>query len=160
MSDVLDRLMDLVLGLQRDLAEVNVRLRNTVRTGTIAERDAVKGYRVDWGKDADGKTILSPWYPHPEAGGDHKSWEPLTVGQIVTALNPGGDPRQGFLVRGGFSDRFAQPSSSLDETVRSLHGGKLKETVTSSGRKVEITGDESLTATGSLVISAAGGHLA
>jgi len=39
----------------------------------------------------------------------------------MTAINPAGDSRQGFLVRGGFCDQFPQPSQSTDENVLTLN---------------------------------------
>lgn len=143
MSDLHD-LLEVVAELKVQLAETRTLMRNMVRTGTVEERDGSKGYRLNWGKDDQGKTILSPWYPHPESGGGVKTSIPLTKGQIVTAINPGGDSRQGFLVRGGFSDQNPAPSSNLDENVFTfkdvrveIADGKLKITV--GGTEFEIS---------------------
>jgi phage baseplate assembly protein gpV len=141
-SDLAD-LIEVVADLKVALAETRTLVRNMVRTGTVEERDATKGYRLNWGKDDQGKTILSPWYPHPESGGGAKTSFPLTKGQTVTAINPGGDARQGFLVRGGYSDQNPSPSSSLDENVFTFKDvkveaadGKLKLTV--GGTAIEL----------------------
>lgn len=154
MNDFSD-LLDVVLGLKRELAEAKTMIRNMVRTGTVEERDAKKGYRVSWGNDDEGKPILSPWMPHPEAGGTDKSWNPLAKGEIVTSINPGGDPRQGFLVRGGFGGQFAQPSESLDESVRELQGGKMRETVSKDGDRNVTLKSETIKASGTVTIEAA-----
>lgn len=155
-------LLDLVLKLQRELAETKAMLRNVVRTGTVAVADAQKGYRIDWGRDEDGNRVLSPWYPHPESGGRSKSWVPLSEGQIVTAVNPGGDPRQGFLVRGGFSDQNPQPSASLAENVFTdgdlrieAASGRFKMTVGSS--VIELSPGEIKLAAALITVSKVGG---
>lgn len=141
-----------------ELAELRRQFSNMIRPGVVEELDPQKGYRLSWGQDEQGQKILSPWYPHPEAGGANKTWSPLTKGQVMTAINPGGDPRQGFLIQGGFTDQFKAPSQSLDETVREAHGGKMREVVTKDGhRTLTLAGNETMTVTGTIVISAAGG---
>lgn len=125
MSD-LDELLQEVVALRIELSEAKTAMRNMVRTGTVAKRDAEKGYRLDWGKDDKGETILSPWYPHPEAGGAAKSWFPLSEGQIVTAINPGGDFRQGFLVRGGFGGQNERPSFELTQNGFTFGGVRIE----------------------------------
>lgn len=139
MSDF-DDLLHEVAALRRELSEVRIAQRNTIRTGTVEERDAQKGYRLNWGKDDQGKTILSPWYPHPESGGGAKTSFPLTKGQIVTAINPNGDFRQGFLVRGGFSDQNPSPSQNLAENVFTF--GNVRIEVADGKLKITVGGSE------------------
>lgn len=76
--------------------------------------DAEKGYRLNLGKANDGSIHLSPFYPHPETG---KTSVPLKKDQVVTAINPGGDPRQGFLVRGGYSEGHPSPNADMEANV-------------------------------------------
>jgi phage baseplate assembly protein gpV len=169
MSDLVRELMADILELRRELADVRLTMARMVQTGTVEELDGQNGYRVKLGEDENGKPILSPWYPHPEAGGVALTWVPLTKGEIVTAINPGGDPQKGFLIRGGFSDQFQQPSQSLDETVFDFHKGKRREvtdkngnhTVTLAGDETRtIKGGQTLNVQGQIVFSAGGGHLA
>ena len=47
---------------------------------------------------------------------------PLSVGQTVGMINPNGDPRQGLLIRGGFSDSNQPPSSDLLANVFKAFG--------------------------------------
>ena len=101
--------------LAADLQMLKTAVGNMLKVGPIEEIDAEKGYRLKLGTAPDGSPYLSPWYPHPEAGGDAKSWVPLSKGQVVGVLNPSGDPRQGTLLRSGFSDKFPQPSTDLAE---------------------------------------------
>lgn len=116
MSDI-DDLTGLLIDARREIAELRRTIANTVRVGTVAETDAAKGYRLDFGIDDRGQPKLSPWLPHPEQGAASRSWVPLAVGQVVTMLCPSGDPRQGVLLRAGFCDRFEAPSQALDEVV-------------------------------------------
>lgn len=139
MSDFEDLLHE-VAAMRRELSELRIAQRNTIRTGTVEERDAQKGYRLNWGKDDQGKTILSPWYPHPESGGGAKTSFPLTKGQIVTAINPGGDFRQGFLMRGGFSDQNPSPSSNLDENV--FEFGNVRVEIADGKLKIKVGASE------------------
>jgi phage baseplate assembly protein gpV len=139
-----EELLAEVVALRAELSETRTAMRNMVRTGTVEKRDADKGYRLNWGKDDKGATIMSPWYPHPESGGAAKTWLPLSEGQIVTAINPGGDFRQGFLVRGGFSDQNPKPGFELTQNgftfgnVRvEIADGSLKLSI--GGSTIEIT---------------------
>ncbi|KAB2859320.1 MAG: hypothetical protein F9K43_23985, partial [Bauldia sp.] len=93
-----------------------------LRVGPVEEVDARKGFRVKWGEDGDGRPFLSPWYPHPESGGATSTWMPLSKGQVVGIINPDGDPRQGVLMRGGFSGQNPPPSESLAENVYRFGG--------------------------------------
>jgi hypothetical protein len=103
---------DVILAMKTDLEMLKTAFGNALKVGPIAELDAKKGYRLKLGEE-DGEPYLSPWYPHPESGGQTLSWIPLSEGQIVGVLNPGGDPNQGILLRGGFSGQNGPPSQDL-----------------------------------------------
>lgn len=126
---LLDRLLFEVGELKRTIA-------NLVQVGTVAARDATRGYRLDLGPDDEGGKRLSPWLPHPDAGGANSDWRPLSEGQIMAVIAPAGDLNQGFMVRAGFGGNNASPSQDLNEVV--LHDG--------GGVRVAIAG-------GALVIS-------
>ena len=126
------------LNLYREVAELKRVIANMVKTGTVAERDEKRGYRVTFGNDENGKSILSPWYPHPENGGDLKTSFPMSVGQTVTTLNPMGDARQGVVLRGGgFSDANPSPSTDLKENKITFGGYTFRL----KGDAVEISRD-------------------
>lgn len=110
-------LVAIVVDLKREVAQLKREIAGMVKVGSVEEADAQKGYRLNFGADENGRAKLSPWLPHPEAGGKAKSWFPLSKGQVVAMMTPPGDPRQGFLLRDGFTDRYAQPSQNLDENV-------------------------------------------
>ncbi|GHA13375.1 hypothetical protein GCM10007989_04970 [Devosia pacifica] len=106
-----------IVTMKADLEALKTQFGTALRVGPVDKVDAEKGFRVSWGQDARGEPFLSPWYPHPESGGRTSTWMPLSEGQVVGIINPDGDPRQGILLRGGFSDLNPPPSQSLDENV-------------------------------------------
>lgn len=111
-----------MLLLRADIEALRTAFGTALRVGPVEVVDAQKGFRVKWGEGTDGKPFLSPWLPHPESGGETSTWAPLSKGQIVGVINPNGDPRQGMLLRGGFSDQNPPPSESLDENVLRFGG--------------------------------------
>lgn len=110
-------LVGIVVDMRREIAQLKRELANMVKVGTVSDVDAKKGYRLDFGQDENGQPKKSAWLPHPESGGAAKSWIPLSVGQTAAMVTPPGDTRQGFLVRGGFSDQNPQPSENTNENV-------------------------------------------
>ncbi|MDP2358643.1 MAG: baseplate assembly protein [Beijerinckiaceae bacterium] len=116
-ADEFGELIKVTVDLSREVAQLKRELAGMVKVGRVAETDAQKGYRLDFGNDDNGQPKLSPWLPHPEAGGKAKSWFPLSPGQVVAMMTPPGDPRQGFLLRDGFTDQYKQPSENLQENV-------------------------------------------
>ncbi len=102
-----------LLALRLEVEQLRTVIARMIQVGPVHEVDAGKGYRLKLGEDEDGP-VLSPWYPHPETG---KTSIPLKVGQIVGAMNPTGDPRQGLLFRGGYSDAHASPNDDMDANV-------------------------------------------
>jgi len=137
--------------LKADIELVRSAQANMVKVGPVAMMDPVKGYRLKLGEGADGQPYLSPWYPHPETG---KTSVPLKIGQVVGVVNPNGDPRQGFLLRGGYSDENGSPNDDMaanvfeDAGVRvAIASGKLvvsigNTTHTISGSGIETTVDD------------------
>lgn len=104
--------------LHYHLAELERRLANTVRVGTVHEVDAAKGKaRVRIGTDPDGQPVLSPWLKWTERAGVIRSWSPPKVGEQVRVVAPSGEIAQGWLDTGGFSDEVTAPSSHEDEHV-------------------------------------------
>ena len=114
-----------IVAQRADIEHLKSLFGRSLRVGAVAVVDAERGFRIKLGDGADGQPFLSPWYPHPESGGATSTWAPLSEGQIVGVINPGGDPRQGVLLRGGFSDGNPPPSQSLSENVFEFGGVKL-----------------------------------
>lgn len=120
-----------IIAQRADIEQLKMLFGRALRVGPVAVVDPKKGFRIKLGEGPDGQPYLSPFYPHPESGGATSTWAPLSEGQIVGLINPGGDPRRGVLLRGGFSDANPPPSQSLDENV--LEFGQVKITVGKGG---------------------------
>lgn len=84
-----------------------------IKGGVVKQVDKDKGYRISLGV-VDGEEFLSPWYPHPESG---KTSVPLREGEIVGIIAPGGDPRQGFILRGGYTEGHPSPNGDMEANV-------------------------------------------
>ncbi|MFN4098152.1 MAG: hypothetical protein ACK4GT_00110 [Pararhodobacter sp.] len=125
-----------IVGMKADIEMLKTAFGNAMKVGPVEELDARKGYRIKLGDGPDGP-YLSPWYPHPESGGATKTWAPLSKGQVVGMINPTGDPRQGILVRGGFSGENGPPSEDIEANIFTFGGVSL----TVKGGKLTIEGD-------------------
>ncbi|MGY6709709.1 MAG: baseplate assembly protein [Rhizobiaceae bacterium] len=125
-----------IVAMKADIEMLKTAFGNSMKVGPVEEIDARKGYRLKLGEGPDGP-YLSPWYPHPESGGATKSWAPLSKGQVVGVINPTGDPRQGILIRGGFSGENEQPTEDLAANLLSFAG----VTLTVKDGKLTIDGD-------------------
>lgn len=101
------------VALRYDLEVLKAAFGRAIKVGPIEVIDADRGYRLKLG-ETDGKPFLSAWYPHPESG---KTSVPLKQGQVVAVVNPGGDPRQGVLIRGGYSDDQPAPNADMEANV-------------------------------------------
>lgn len=123
-----------IIAQRADIEQLKTLFGRALRVGPVAVVDPEKGFRIKLGDGADGEPFLSPYYPHPESGGATSTWVPLSEGQIVGVINPGGDPRRGILLRGGFSDANPPPSNSLSENVFAFGGVKL--TISDNGSLV------------------------
>lgn len=130
-------MFEAIVGMQVDVEMLKTAFGNSLKVGPVEQVDAKKGYRLKLGEGPDGQPFLSPWYPHPESGGATGTWAPLSKGQIVGVMNPGGDPRQGILIRGGFSGVNPPISESLSENKFTFAG----VTFTVAGGKVTIDAD-------------------
>lgn len=126
-----------LLAMRADIERLKSAFGSSLKVGPVAAIDPVKGYRVKLGSNAQGDH-LSPWYPHPESGGQNSSWVPLSVGQVVGVLNPNGDPRQGILVRGGFSG--INPPISDDPDAVVFEFGAVKITISGGNAVIDAPG--------------------
>lgn len=123
------------VALNADVEALKNAFGRLAKVGPVEQLDAEKGYRLKLGERPDGSPFLSPWYPHPETG---KTSVPLKKGQIVGVLNPSGDPRQGILIRGGYSDEHASPNSDMNANVFDDAG--VRVSIADGALEVEIGG--------------------
>lgn len=125
-------LPEIIARQSRQIAELQRRLENMVRHGKVKEVDEGKGLaRMVIGKGADGKEQLSPWTPYSQQAGALKLHAPVSEGQNMTIIAPGGDLEQAFAIPMTWNDGNANPSSSAGENV-----------LTYGDAKVELRGDE------------------
>ena len=101
------------IAMRLDVEMLKTAFGNALKVGPVEVVDAKKGYRLRLGGTNDAP-FLSPWYPHPETG---KTSIPLRKGQIVGVVNPSGDPRQGLMFRGGYSDANPSPNDDMEANV-------------------------------------------
>lgn len=135
-------MIDYIVAQRLDHEMLKTQFGNMVRVGPVEVIDAQKGYRIKIG-DGDDGPVLSPWYPHPESGGQSASWMPLSKGQVVAMFHPHGDARQGVLIRGGFTHQNAPPSQDLESNVLKAFGitMAMKDGLVTIEGNVQIDGD-------------------
>lgn len=92
-------------------ADLNRRIENLLRIGTIAEADfAAKQIRVQSGE------LLTNWLPWPcEIGRNFTRWRPLRVGTQVILGSVSGEPEQAVILGMLYSQSLTSPSD--DENV-------------------------------------------
>lgn len=116
--------------LHQRVAEIERRLENQMRHGTVKEVDAKKGLmRLTVGKDLQGAEQLSPWIPYGQHMGDWKFHNPPSVGQTFTMFSPSGDFRQAQAIPLMQSDKNKSPSDKPDEHVITYGEGEHKLTI-------------------------------
>lgn len=145
-----DRLAELERAIeQRDyhLAEIERRIANMVRVGTVHSVDAAKGtLRVRIGTDPEGQPVLSPALPWSERAGAIKTWSPPGVGETVRIVSPSGEIAQGWVDPGGFSSVNPAPSAEAGEHVVTIGDTRLSfkadaVTITRGGAVIRMTPD-------------------
>ena len=117
-------MIDIVVAMKTDLEMLKTAFGNALKVGPVEVIDAKKGYRLKLGDGPNGP-FLSPWYPHPESGGQSLSWMPLSKGQIVGVIQPNGDHPQGVMFRAGFNGEHQPPSEDLAQNMLKALGVTL-----------------------------------
>lgn len=94
------------------LPELERRVANTIRFGTIAEVKLSKPPRV---KVKSGE-ITTRWLPWAggRAGPGKRRWDPPEIGEQVMMLSAGGDMRQALVIPGIYQSSFDAPSDNGD----------------------------------------------
>lgn len=119
-ADVMANLFDRVAELER-------RVQNKKRMGTIAEVDAAKGLaRVKLSEGPDGKPFLSPWVPWKmPAMGATKINIPPSVGQQVDVVSESGDLADGVIDNALRSNDNPLPDAQPGESVITTGSTKI-----------------------------------
>lgn len=135
--------------LARRVAELERRMSNVIREGTVSEVDPVqKRVRLRLG-GTDEAPFLSPWVRYAQHAGDLKLHAPPSVGQQMTLHSPAGDFRLGQALPYTWSDAQPSPSDAGDEIVLTFGGVRICLTseallVELGASKLSITPDEIL----------------
>lgn len=145
------RMISEFVALRADLEFLKSAFGNALKVGPVEVIDAEKGYRLKLG-GTDDDPFLSPFYPHPETG---KTSVPLKKGQIVGVINPSGDPRQGVMFRGGYSDEHSSPNGDMEANV--FEDAGVRVTV-ADGALVIVAGGVTMTISG-VGVSITGGRV-
>jgi phage baseplate assembly protein V len=129
-------LIDALLRLDADLAEMKRRFENAERPGTVHEVDpAQHRVRLRIG-GSEAEPFLTPWVPYAQTAGAFKFHNPPSPGQQMMFCCPDGDFRQGYAVPFTWSDANPSPSDKGDEHVATF--GQTKTTVGTSRLRDEI----------------------
>lgn len=122
----------LIADLIFKVEELDRRLANIMRPGTITEVDHDKGLaKVNAGG------LKTTWLPWLEQAGSIRSWSPPSVGQQVHVLSPSGEPGQGWIMAAGYSDANPQPHDKGAEHKLQIGAASL---LVSAG-KIVLTAD-------------------
>lgn len=105
------------------IAELNRRLDNLIRPGTIAEVDHANALcRVKTGEITTG---WLPWFA--QRAGETRSWSPVTVDEQCVIFSPSGEPAQGFVLVGLYSTAKPAPSASPSKHLHQYPDGAVIE---------------------------------
>ncbi|MDP2214769.1 phage baseplate assembly protein V [Phenylobacterium sp.] len=114
--------------LARRVAELERRMANIIREGTVSEVDPVrKRVRLRLG-GPDQAPFLSPWVRYAQQAGDLKVHAPPSVGQQMTLHSPAGDIRLGQALPYTWSEAQPSPSDAGDENVLTFGSVKISLT--------------------------------
>ena len=144
-------LAERLAALEARHSELERRLENTHRKGKVLEVNEKKGVaRLEVGVDADGTPQKGPWVKFSQQMGKVKIHAPVTVGQTMMQIAPGGDFEQAFLIPLGASDSNASPGD--DENPVITYGDKNKvsfkdDDIHVESPNVRVTASENATVT-------------
>lgn len=94
--------------MQERLNQLNARIANLIRIGSVSDVDTAKArVRVDIGRV---KTNWLPWLT--QRAGKTSTWSPLEVGEQVMVFSPSGELNQGVVIGGLWSKDNPAPSQS------------------------------------------------
>jgi phage baseplate assembly protein gpV len=146
---IFSRLMERIMTLEKILNRQEVRLNNMFREATVKEADYSKGLAIVEAHGMDSKEV--PWM---EPAGDIVEWTPVSQGQRVMLVSPGGQMGRGFIIPGGFTDSVPQPHDKGAE--KRIKIGNAQQTLSTNGLVLEVGGSTLNFGSDGLTISAGG----
>jgi hypothetical protein len=142
----MDGFEHVVARLAGRMAELERRVENMQRHGTVAEVDAATSrVRLVIGGTEE-EPMLSPWVRPAQMAGALKVHALPSVGQTMTLFSPGGEMAAGVAVPFTWSNDNAAPSESAAENVLTFGSVRVELTadglkITAGGTVLDITGD-------------------
>lgn len=94
------------------IEQLDRRLNNIEREAKVIAVNAEKGL-----VKVRAHGLESAWVPWAEDGGEGRSWRPPAEGERVVLVSPTGEPGQGYVRTGGFSNQYQRPSERADERL-------------------------------------------
>lgn len=116
-----------------DANEIRRLIINLIRKGSVMKVDLTSNpptCRVSVGNadDPDGEGLQTNWLPFfALRAGKTREWNPPTEGEQVVLFCPMGDPAQGVVLCGLYSDDAPAPSTSPDTHLRAYPDGAIVE---------------------------------
>jgi len=104
-----------------DTNELRRLLLNMIRKGVIMAVDHTCKPPTCRVSSGDLETDWLPWFAL--AAGETRDWNPPTDGEQVMLFCPGGDPAQGVVLRGLYSDAASAPSDNPADHLRTYPDG-------------------------------------
>lgn len=119
------------------IAELNRRIDNMIRLGTIAEVDHAKALcRVKTG------AITTTWLPFfTRRAGTTSEWDPVSLGEQCTVLSPSGELAQGVVLVGLYST--ANPPQSASPVLHRIgwaNGDYVEHNAATGGYRLKLAG--------------------
>ncbi|MCF3935011.1 phage baseplate assembly protein V [Acuticoccus sp. M5D2P5] len=112
-ADAVRRLAAKLARMESAIEQHDRRLNNIFREARVLEVKPEEGLvKVE---AAGLPTDFVPWM---EIAGGVRTWDPPVKDQRVLFVSPSGEPGQGFVLPGGFSEAYGQPSQSGEESVK------------------------------------------
>lgn len=130
---IIGRLLERIAVLEKVVNRQEMRINNMFREATVKEVDHEKGVAI-----VDAHGVESKEVPWMEPAGDIVEWTPVSQGQRVMLVSPGGHPGRGFIIPGGYTDSVKQPHNKGAEKRIKIGGAQL--TMSGSGLVVEVGG--------------------
>jgi phage baseplate assembly protein V len=131
-----------------DIADINRRIENVLRLGTIhaVDHDA-RTLRVKSGD------LVTDWLPWPaDIGRNYKRWRPLRVGTQVILGSVSGQCEQALIIGMLYTQALDTPSTDDGTDIIEFDDGSIVEHNT-SGMKVHSAGTLNITAAGTINIT-------
>ena len=130
---VFQRLIRRIETMERVIQRQGVRLNSMFREATVKSVDPDTGLAIVEAHGVESKPV--PWM---QQAGEINEWTPLSVGQRVVLVSPGGDMGRAFIMPGGFTDQVQAPHDKSAEKRVKIGGAVI--THSASGLFIEVDG--------------------